>query len=213
MAEEWKVYIETYNTRCGHRIYEVSNFGRVKVNGIITEPHITSNGYKGIGSFSVHRAVAELFIPNPDNKPCVDHIDTNKLNNMAQNLRWVTYKENNSNPLTRQHRSKTMKNMWRDQEYRQKVIDATKIALNKLKTKQKISEISKKNWSNSEFRQKTIESMKGKPKSNEHKKKLSEANKGKNKDRIWVNKNNDTKFIKKDQLDLFLNKGWKLGRK
>lgn len=50
--------------------------------------------------YSVHRLVAQAFIPNPDNKPEVDHIDTNYLNNRVDNLRWVDRKENVNNPLT-----------------------------------------------------------------------------------------------------------------
>lgn len=57
-------------------------------------------------SFPVHRLVAAAFIPNPGQKPCVDHIDTDKANNNAENLRWVTQKENMSNAMTREKMSK-----------------------------------------------------------------------------------------------------------
>ncbi len=51
----------------------------------------------------IHRLVAQYFIPNPENKPNVDHIDTNILNNSAANLRWTSPKENSNNPLTLEH--------------------------------------------------------------------------------------------------------------
>ena len=50
--------------------------------------------------YYLHKLVAEAFIPNPENKKYVDHIDTNRLNNQVNNLRWVTQKENIMNPNT-----------------------------------------------------------------------------------------------------------------
>lgn len=44
----------------------------------------------------IHRLLAEAFIPNPDNKPTVDHKDGNRQNNSLSNLRWATYSEQNS---------------------------------------------------------------------------------------------------------------------
>lgn len=42
----------------------------------------------------VHRIIAQIFIPNPDNKPCINHKDGNKENNSITNLEWCTYSEN-----------------------------------------------------------------------------------------------------------------------
>lgn len=61
------------------------------INGNRTQPHI-------------HKLVAEAFIPNPNNYPQADHIDCDKLNNRADNLRWCTQKMNNENPLTKARR-------------------------------------------------------------------------------------------------------------
>ena len=51
-------------------------------------------GYFRKGSSSVHRAVAECFVPNPLNLPIVNHIDENPSNNHKDNLEWCTYRYN-----------------------------------------------------------------------------------------------------------------------
>lgn len=101
MQEIWKVYKITQRT-----VWEVSNYGNVKKNGKLYECRLNGYGYKRFGrGVCLHKVVAELFIPNPENKKEVDHIDTDKLNNHVDNLQWVTRKENNNNPLTLQHMS------------------------------------------------------------------------------------------------------------
>lgn len=99
MKEEWKIW------KISKRgiVYEVSNKGRCKKNGKIFTPKISKDQYVCVFGSRLHRIVAMLFIPNPDNKPQVDHIDTNKHNNNVNNLRWVTIKENQNNQLSIQH--------------------------------------------------------------------------------------------------------------
>lgn len=84
------------------KIREDGNLIVIKT-GEIFIPRIDRDGYYKTQWYGrtilVHRLVAELFIPNPDNKPCVDHINHNRLDNRVENLRWVTAKENANNRI------------------------------------------------------------------------------------------------------------------
>lgn len=107
MKEIWK-NIEGYPN------YQISSMGRVKsLNYKHTDKEkllksSKKSGYPFVVLYKdgerkqtfIHRLVASAFIPNTDNKPCIDHINTDRTDNRVENLRWVTYKENMNNPLT-----------------------------------------------------------------------------------------------------------------
>lgn len=113
-------------------IYQVSNTGKVKRIGDyknqsaswkaeekILRAGNNGNGYLFVNLMKnnkrcrqyVHRLVAMAFIPNPDNKKAVNHIDCDRSNNNVENLEWSTYKENNDYVIvTMQQRGTTKKN-------------------------------------------------------------------------------------------------------
>ena len=120
-----------------------------------------NNGYYIVGHDFVHRMIAETFVENPENKPFVDHINANRTDNRACNLRWVTQTENNRNPLTRKHIAEAMRGKVLSEE-----------------CKRKMSETRKGRSLSEEHKRKISEGTKGRIKTEEHRAKLSAAFKG-----------------------------------
>lgn len=154
--EEWRIIQDFPN-------YAVSNFARVKrLNNVchyldvrvkhnkekilkqtekdgyrIVRLWNEKTGKKGV-LIKTHRLVAIAFIPNPENKPYIDHINTIRDDNRIENLRWVTAKENSNNAITRKRNSQSRRKFIEDNpEYRLVM-----------------SKISKRIFANNEFKEK-----------------------------------------------------------
>ena len=92
--------VKTISTQRGGRYY-----------GTIKKPTVHPRGYtehklykdKQYHNRLLHRLLAETFIPNPENKPTIDHIDRNPANNDLSNLRWATHIEQHQNMTTTLH--------------------------------------------------------------------------------------------------------------
>lgn len=117
MEELWRD-VEGYE-----QYYEVSNLGRVRrkanVNRLFTDGILKCKlrgNYLAVTltvdnkkkTYNIHRLVAQAFVPNPNNFPMVNHIDEDKINNIASNLEWCTanYNTNYGNCITNRVRSR-----------------------------------------------------------------------------------------------------------
>lgn len=131
--EEWRVVAGTCN------MIEVSNLGRVRSlmrGGIpyILKTQKDEKGYHRLRvtinrkkmSFKLHRIVAGAFIENPDNLPQVNHIDGNKDNNSADNLEWITNRDNARHAIDNGLWDSVIEGSRRENHRRMKRIVATK---------------------------------------------------------------------------------------
>lgn len=176
--------------------YVVSSMGRIKsldreisfingntrkYKGRIIYGYKNDKGYIVVSlkgkQYKLHRLIAEAFIPNPKNKIEVDHINTIRDDNRAENLRWATSKENSNNELTKKHMSENNSSLSEE-------------------TKKKISESNKGKKISEETKKKMSEARKGKKLSEETKKKISECNSNKKHTEDTKNKIREAKYKK-----------------
>lgn len=135
----------------GYENYIISDKGEIKSikTGKIMQKWINSDGYYSVTlkhqngkrkTFKVHRLVAQAFIPNPESKPTVHHIDEDKLNNKVENLEWRTYKEQSavhfrrkltSVPIIQLDLNGNFIQEWPSQQIASKILDIPRTNINK----------------------------------------------------------------------------------
>ena len=218
MSEQWKD-IKGYEG-----IYQVSTLGRVRrlAGGIETErgnrylpgrmkKAVLVDGYLYYSLYindveercAAHRLVAAAFIPNPENKPHINHLNGDKTDNRAENLEWCTRSENMRHALAtglwkqydRQGEKNPMFGKHHSADAKQKIADVHRGTHHSEETKRKMSE--------------TRHKMKL---SETHKQRIGENARKANTGRKWIHKGGTQKFVKPEELQQYLDDGWEQGK-
>lgn len=161
MEEIWK------DVKGYEGLYQISNLGKVKrlvsvkckKERFLSITKDRKSGYCRVmlcknnktKRFLIHRLIAEHFIPNPENKPCIDHINGVKDDNRIENLRWCTYKENNNYQIAKRNNSESQKKLRLNTDWVKRNKEAIKKAMQTDEVRRKISLARKRNWANPEY--------------------------------------------------------------
>lgn len=218
MSEQWKD-VEGYE-----RIYQISTLGNLRrlAGEIETErglrrlparmkKAVLVDGYlyyslsaNNINKrFAAHRLVATAFIPNPDNKPDVNHLNGNKTDNRVENLEWCTRSENMQHAMSMGLWSQYDRHGEKNPMYGKHHSNDAKRKIARVHLGTRHSEEAKKKMSETRHNMKLSEIHKQRIGENAHK-----CNSG----RRWINKDNIQKFVRPDVLQHFLNDGWVIGK-
>lgn len=120
-----------------NRIVRVNDNGRIYDKPLIgkqMKQSLHTKGYKTVSltkdgdtkTLYVHRIVAEAFIPNPNNFPCVNHIDEDKTNNFVENLEWCSEQYNTTYGKARIKQAKALRGRELTDCHKQKISDGVK---------------------------------------------------------------------------------------
>lgn len=145
---------EIWKSIKGHPGYEASTLGRIanNIEGVRQIKKAGKPNYKYShvnlegDIIYVHRIIAETFIPNPENKPCVNHINEVKHDNRVENLEWLTHKENSKHGTAIARRGETFKGFKHSEEAKRKISRSRKGKRFSEEHKRKISEANKAYW-------------------------------------------------------------------